>query len=210
MGRSRASSKAAGTNYETKIARYLAAETGKPIIRMPKTGAMDKGDIFGLMFHNNHIAVECKSPGQDQGYKLSQWMRETAAETLNSGSVAGILLVKRFRKPVEDSLCVLTEKHAEILGLDPEKMPIRRTQGYNKWWDYITEDIYSRFPIRGEKGNFYVATSLRTIVNIFDKHKEDIEITLTSKQIQDLIQNKTVIVDPYYPGMPTITVCQKD
>lgn len=206
MARSRASSKAAGTNYETKIAKYLAEITGKPIIRMPKTGALDKGDIFGLLFHNQHVAVECKSPGKDQGYKMSQWMRETEVETVNSASVAGILLIKRFRSSIPDSLCVMNKDTALTFGLDIDSIPTRRTQGYNKWWDFILEDTYSKFPVRGQKDCYYYACALSTIVDLFDKHKELIEISLEDSQIEALQEGKEVVIEPQYPGMPKVVL----
>lgn len=62
MARTRASSKKAGTAFETEVCKFIKEKTGYPIIRMPKTGAADKGDIYGVKLRGENIVVECKSP----------------------------------------------------------------------------------------------------------------------------------------------------
>ena len=206
MGRSRASSRAAGTKYETDVSRYLSACTNKMIIRMPKTGKLDKGDIFGLTFQSDPIAVECKSPGQEQSYKVPKWIRETQAETVNSLSVAGILLIKRFRKRVEESMCVLTEEYAQILGFDIQNTPIVKVRGYDDWWENIDNLHTIRIKIRGEEDAYYIVTTLKNIVGVFDIHKEKIDIQLTQEEKQHLDTHSEIKIHPQYPGMPTIHI----
>lgn len=206
MGRSRASSRAAGTKYETDVSRYLSACTNKMIIRMPKTGKLDKGDIFGLTFQSDPIAVECKSPGQEQSYKVPKWIRETQAETVNSLSVAGILLIKRFRKRVEESMCVLTEEYAQILGFDIQNTPIVKVRGYDDWWENIDNLHTVRIKIRGEEDAYYIVTTLKNIVGIFDIHKEEIDIQLTQEEKQHLDTHSEIKIHPQYPGMPIIHI----
>lgn len=206
MTRSRASSKSAGTKYETAVARYFTEKTNKLTIRMPKTGSLDCGDIFGVTYNNELIAIECKSPGKDQSYKVPKWLRETIAETENSGSLAGILLIKKYRKKVEESLCVLTEEHAVSLGLELHDIPVRKAKSYDVWWEHLEELEYVRVPVRGDKDNNYVITKLNHIVKLFDIHKEKIDLEFTEDELEELTQHGYIEIEPEYQGMPMITI----
>lgn len=210
MARSRASSKAAGTKYETDIARYFHVKTGKQVIRMPKFGAWDRGDVFGVTHMNDPVVVECKSPGQGQSYKVSQWIREVKKEKEKSDSPTGILLIKRFRKKIGQSLCVICEHDAVMYGIPIDTIPVCSTRSFLNWWEFVEEHTYARFPIRGCKNEHYVVTYLDTIIDVFDKNKPVMDIVLTDNQRHAISQGKTVTIAPPYPGAPTVNLVGDD
>ena len=59
MTRTRASAKAAGTAFETLIARHLAqVHDDDRVERRTKTGAKDRGDIAGVRVHGQRLASD--------------------------------------------------------------------------------------------------------------------------------------------------------
>jgi hypothetical protein len=93
MGRSLKSAKAAGAQFETSIANYLADEIDDRIERRRLSGAFDRGDISGLRINNERLVVECKN----YGGKLSTgpWLNEAETERINDGAIAGLVVAKR-------------------------------------------------------------------------------------------------------------------
>ncbi|BAF54894.1 putative PDDEXK endonuclease [Corynebacterium glutamicum] len=94
MARSRASAKKAGTAFERLIADHLKHELGiEEIDRMPKSGALDKGDISNVRdSHGRLIAIECKNTTK---MSLPQWTSQAHIEATNYAAHLGITIHKR-------------------------------------------------------------------------------------------------------------------
>lgn len=93
MARSRASAKAGGARFEREVADNLAKWVDDRIDRRVKTGAADKGDIAGLRVHGQRVVLELKDYGGQ--IKAAEWTAEAAAERINDGALAGIVIAKR-------------------------------------------------------------------------------------------------------------------
>jgi hypothetical protein len=94
MARSRQSAKASGAKHERVIADYFKAHVSRFVDRMPKYGALDRGDVLNVeTFNQKPVAVECK----DYGGRLeaSTWLGEAETERVNLGAVAGVVIAKR-------------------------------------------------------------------------------------------------------------------
>lgn len=62
MSRNHKSAQNAGTAFEQHVADYLAVGLDDDrIIRMPKHGSMDYGDIANLRFMGQRVCIECKN-----------------------------------------------------------------------------------------------------------------------------------------------------
>ncbi|MCS5479809.1 hypothetical protein NYP18_09065 [Corynebacterium sp. YIM 101645] len=72
----------------------MQAELGNPAIdRMPKHGALDRGDIANVRdSHGRLLAVECKNTSK---IALSGWMREAHTAAANYGAHTGVIVHKR-------------------------------------------------------------------------------------------------------------------
>lgn len=93
MTRNRRSARAAGTAFETLIARALAdALSDDRIERRARTGAKDRGDIGGLRIHGQRVVVECKDVAT---LALPQWTREAREEAGHDDALAGVVVHKR-------------------------------------------------------------------------------------------------------------------
>lgn len=92
MGRSRASARAAGTRFETSIARYLADKIDDRIERRAKTGAKDRGDISGIRHHGHRVVIECKDVSR---LNLAGWVEEADTERGNDDALIGLVVHKR-------------------------------------------------------------------------------------------------------------------
>ncbi|MBF6254433.1 hypothetical protein IU414_06460 [Nocardia farcinica] len=93
MTRSRASAKAAGTRFETSIARALAAALDDDRIeRRAKSGARDRGDIGGVRVHGQRVVLELKDCARQD---LPGWVREAHEEAGNDGALVGVVIAKR-------------------------------------------------------------------------------------------------------------------
>lgn len=96
MTRSRASAKAAGTRFETSIARGLAdALDDDRIERRAKSGGKDRGDIAGVRIHGQRLVIECKDAAR---LDLAGWVRKAQLEAGNDDALAGIVVHKRRGK----------------------------------------------------------------------------------------------------------------
>ena len=93
--RSHASAKKAGSSFERLIADHLKRELGiQEIDRMPKTGALDKGDISNVRdSHGRLIAIECKNTTK---MSLPQWANQAHTEATNYQAHTGITIHKRY------------------------------------------------------------------------------------------------------------------
>ena len=76
MSRTRASAKAAGTRFETLVAKYLAETVDDRIERRAKTGAQDRGDIVGVRHSGQRVVIECKDTCR---INLAGWAAEAGA-----------------------------------------------------------------------------------------------------------------------------------
>ena len=92
MSRTRASARAAGTRFETMIARYLAEHVDDRIERRTKAGNRDRGDIGGLRHGTARVVVECKDVTRTN---LAGWITETDTERSNDDAAVGIVIHKR-------------------------------------------------------------------------------------------------------------------
>lgn len=92
-----------GTAFETAVVRYLSAETGDWVERRALSGAEDKGDIVGDGVLADWV-LELKDHKQ---INLAGFVDEAEAEGRNAGSRWFAAVVKRRRKPVQDSYVVM-------------------------------------------------------------------------------------------------------
>ncbi|OMB99194.1 hypothetical protein A5733_06320 [Mycobacterium sp. NS-7484] len=93
MTRTRKSAKAAGTRFETAIARALATHLDDDRIeRRARTGAKDRGDIGGVRIHGQRVVLECKDVSR---LNLAGWVREAHDEAGNDDALVGLVVHKR-------------------------------------------------------------------------------------------------------------------
>jgi len=79
--------KAKGTSAETAVVNYLIASGYVHAERRALAGVNDKGDIAGLP----GVCIEVKA---HKSYSIPAWLKELAAEKVNSKAEVGILVVK--------------------------------------------------------------------------------------------------------------------
>ena len=120
MTRTRASAKAAGTAFETLIARHLAQVLDDDRVeRRTKTGAKDRGDIAGVRVHGQRLVLELKNTCRTD---LAGWVAEAQLEAGNDDALAGIVVHKR--KGVGDpSRQWVTMTVAELVALITGQRP---------------------------------------------------------------------------------------
>lgn len=121
MPRSRASAKAAGSSFETLIAKYLAATVDDRIDRRVRNGAKDRGDIGGLRVFGKRVTIECKNVTVTN---LSGWVNEADIERGNDDGIAGIVVHKKRGTQDPGSqyvTCTLRDLVALLTGERPEE-----------------------------------------------------------------------------------------
>ncbi|WP_406813981.1 hypothetical protein [Mycobacterium sp. M23085] len=122
MGRTRKSAKAAGTRFETTIARALAAALDDDRIeRRTRNGARDRGDIGGIRLHGQRVVIEVKDCGR---VDLPGWTAEAHLEAGNDDALVGLVVHKRrgvgdpmaqwVTCTVADLVAILTGQRAEL------------------------------------------------------------------------------------------------
>lgn len=92
-------SKQIGTKAETKVARYLS-DHGLPTSRKALAGNADEGDLRMLSKDGTEVTLEVKAGKQTANYtrsQLTEWKRQTVAESRNSGCPA-VLVIVRYRR----------------------------------------------------------------------------------------------------------------
>jgi hypothetical protein len=70
--------------------------------RQPLTGSRDQGDI--VVCDSPRIIVECKAGAQTETASVAligDWLAQTEAEAVNAGADLAVLVVRRFRRPVQ-------------------------------------------------------------------------------------------------------------
>lgn len=86
--------RAKGTALETLMTRYLSARLGDDrIMRMPLSGAKDRGDIAGIRtVLGERVVVEVKNHAS---YDLAGWVGEVEVERGNADAQVGVVVFKR-------------------------------------------------------------------------------------------------------------------
>ena len=77
-----------GTGWETKIVEYLRTRYWPHAERRAKTGAVDKGDIAGII----GVVIEAKNHNQ---HNFAGWLDEAKKEALNAHADFGVAWIHR-------------------------------------------------------------------------------------------------------------------
>jgi hypothetical protein len=119
MSRSRASAKKAGSLFEREIADAFAGTVDDRIDRAVKRGTKDIGDVAGLRFHGQKIAVEVKNEAK---VKLAGWAAEAEVERQNLGALAGVVVHKRHGKgdPMDQWVTMTMREFVSLMNLNRE------------------------------------------------------------------------------------------
>lgn len=94
MTRSRSSARAAGTRFESSVARYLADVLADDRIeRRARTGAKDRGGIAGVRaLGGGRVVLECKDVAR---LNLAGWLAEAEVERGNDDALVALVVHKR-------------------------------------------------------------------------------------------------------------------
>lgn len=194
MSRSRASAKKAGTQFETECAKYLSSALKRKVTRMPKTGALDKGDLYGLEIFGEPMVGECKSPGKNSSWSLSGWWKETEAEMDNAFADYGILIIKRFHKSTGESFCVVDSTMWEnIKGNEYYTPHCEKSVPHSKWSSLIDEHTVFSTPRKGREDK-WVVCSLETMSLIIYAQRYIPTIEISPEDISHLSSGDTITV----------------
>lgn len=193
MARSRASAKKAGTSFETEMSRYLSEHTGIPVTRRAKTGAVDLGDLTGVTHQSREIAVECKSPGRNSSWSISGWWKETETEAENLGAPFGILLVRRYRKSIAQSLVVVDDHAAEALKATTMLNVVeKKAHPFKDLAEELTTGDIIRTPRRGTKESWWM-TTIEDILPLLDNAEDHGVIYLSDDDLSAIREDGQVI-----------------
>lgn len=114
MSRTRASARAAGTAFETLIARHLAQRLQDDRVeRRARNGAKDRGDIAGVRVHGQRLVLECKNTAR---VDLAGWVGQAETERGNDDALAGVVIHKR-RGVTDPGRQYVTMTVAELLAI---------------------------------------------------------------------------------------------
>ena len=107
-----------GTAAETAVVRYLQANGFPAAERRALAGALDKGDIAGVV----GVCVEVKAE-EDHPARPDAWFEETRTESSNAGVSFRLLVVKVKYKPVErwDAWMPVCQFGESSSRFDPER-----------------------------------------------------------------------------------------
>lgn len=93
--------KVRGTQFETAVVNYLKAK-GKDAVRVA-LAHKDLGDV-----HSGKFCIQCKNHKQ---MKLSEWIKETEIQRIESGKEFGVLVIrKRMDTDIGNSYVVMRLK----------------------------------------------------------------------------------------------------
>ena len=110
-----------GTAFESMVVRFLAGRLGDDrIMRMPLSGAKDRGDIAGVRtILGERVVVECKNHAR---LNLAGWIAEAETERGNADAAMSVVIHKRHGKgQARDQYVTLTlHDFAILLGADKE------------------------------------------------------------------------------------------
>ncbi|MFB9924424.1 hypothetical protein ACFORO_10435 [Amycolatopsis halotolerans] len=121
MTRSRSSARAAGTRFESSVARYLADVLADDRVeRRARTGAKDRGDIAGVRAPGGgRVVLECKDVAR---LNLAGWLAEAEVERGNDDALVGLVVHKRrgTTDPASQYVtCTLADLVALLAGARP-------------------------------------------------------------------------------------------
>lgn len=108
MTRSRASAKAAGSQFESHVVTYLQARLDDRIERRAKSGAKDRGDLSGWRHNGMRVVAELKNVAK---LNLAGWITEAETERMNDDAQIGLVIHKRVGKgPAQmgETYCTMT------------------------------------------------------------------------------------------------------
>lgn len=90
-------SKQRGTAFESLVVRFLAGRLGdERIMRMPPSGAKDRGDIAGVRtVLGERVVIECKNHAR---LNLAGWITEAETERGNADAAMSVVIHKRHGK----------------------------------------------------------------------------------------------------------------
>lgn len=104
-------SKSRGTLWESEIVRFLN-EHWPHVERRALAGAQDKGDVAGIP----GVVIEAKSCKE---FRLGEWVREAAVETVNARARIGVVWAKRRGKTsAADGYVIMTGAQFAVLLKD--------------------------------------------------------------------------------------------
>lgn len=95
MTRSRASAKAAGSQFETDTVAYLQRVLDDRIERRTKGGKKDRGDLSGWRHNGLRVVAELKNVAK---LNLAGWVTEAEIERGNDGADIALVIHKRVGK----------------------------------------------------------------------------------------------------------------
>jgi len=89
--------KAKGTAFETLVKDYLIGAGFRNARRTALAGAMDTGDINGIVRRvtEREVAIQCKN---DRSFNISGWLNDTVEQADRLGDGVPALVVKRKGK----------------------------------------------------------------------------------------------------------------
>lgn len=126
MTRSRATAKAAGTRFETRMARWFALRLSDDRIeRRAKNGAQDRGDLTGLRtIRGGRVVAELKDHGGR--VMVKPWLDEAETERANDDAVIGVVIAKRrgIGDPSQQLVMMTAEAFALLLEGGPDTRPV--------------------------------------------------------------------------------------
>ena len=70
--------KSKGSTFESRCAQHLTERLGVEVRRNALMGALDQGDLFGIVIGGKHFTVECKD--YSGKYRLAEWSEELERE----------------------------------------------------------------------------------------------------------------------------------
>jgi hypothetical protein len=94
-------SKAIGTAAETAATRYLQANGFPACDRQPLRGNRDQGDL--IVCRTPRVIAEVKGGQMAETASaavIAEWLEQTETEAVHAGADLGVLIVRRFRRPV--------------------------------------------------------------------------------------------------------------
>jgi hypothetical protein len=95
------SSRAIGTSAESAVVAWLTDNGWPTARRQPLYGSKDQGDI--IVCESPKVLVECKAGAAAETASaavIETWLDQTDTEAVNAGADLGVLIVRRFRRPV--------------------------------------------------------------------------------------------------------------
>ena len=81
-----------GSDFEKRCAQWLTERLGVEVRRNPLMGALDQGDLFGIVIGGKHFTVECKD--YSGKYRLPEWSEELEREMGHCDTDIGTVIFK--------------------------------------------------------------------------------------------------------------------